>query len=564
MQGGLRGFLFCCATMSGLAACGSVNSGDSGDDVDPGDAVEDGAADGDGDVGPDGDLGADADGEGDGPACETGTWCEGAGCVEMDTDPLHCGTCDNTCSDGLNADAACEGGHCALSCRDGWVDADSSPGCEYACTPSDPPTEACNGLDDDCNGAPDDPFECIFGSTAPCSTSCGTTGISHCGATCTWTCTPPEEVCDGADQDCDTVADNGPYAVLWDVEALVPSSGRGIISFSPAVQGTDIGVGYVLASAAGSVLGQPKLQLVALADGSSGGRLPENLTTESTAQSIGAASSLAVGSYFWTTGDDSGGGSETAVLRSAAFDPAFVLGAVGAIDATASPSNGPCLARLGGMDTAIAAWIEYVAGTPREVRLATASDYVAPGIDARVTIADPSGPSSPSIAVQSDSTILVVWTSGSPGQIVGRRLNTGLELLGEEIVLSGAGAGAATVPRVAASETRFMVVWQEEDAGVVVASVLPDGTLGIPATTLASAGSAPVVAPDLMGGFAVAYETTAGVEVARISAAGVMGGPPLVVAGAHRPEITTIPEGGLILAYDAEGTVRLARFGCTP
>ena len=98
----------------------------------------------------------------------------------------------------------------------------------------------------------------------------------------------------------------------------------------------------------------------------------------------------------------------------------------------------------------------------------------------------------------------------------------------------------------------------------MVASVLPDGTVALAATTLATAGTNPVIAPDLMGGFAVAYETTAGVEVARISSAGAVGGPPIIITGAHRPEITSIPEGGLVLAYDAAGPVRLARLGCTP
>ncbi|MBI5502391.1 MAG: hypothetical protein HY907_19255 [Deltaproteobacteria bacterium] len=542
--------------------CGSVDADDSRDGDDSSEAVEEGGADGDGDGDGDGGGDADADVPGDGPVCETGMWCEGAGCVDTETDPDHCGDCGTACSDGLNADAACAGGDCALTCRDGWVDADSSPGCEYSCTPSDPPTETCNAEDDDCNGASDDPFECLFGSTEPCTTSCGTTGTSHCGATCTWSCTPPEEVCDSADQDCDGVADN--YTVLWDVEAIVPSSGRAIISFAPAVQGTDVGVGYVLAGAAGSRLGQARLQLISVTDGATGGRAPEILSSDSTAQQVGASGSSSLASYFWTTGDETTGGTETAAVRTGQFAPTFVLGPAAVIDSTATASSGPTVARQAGSDIAVVGWIEYVGTLPGEVRVATVSDYIAPGVVSRLTISDPTGPSNPSIAVLADTTIVVVWSSGTPGQIVGRRLNTSLELVGEQLLLSTSDAAAATLPRVAASETRFMVVWQEEDAGVMVASVLPDGTVALPATVLASTGSKPVITTDLRNGFAVAYETTAGVEVARISAAGAVSGTPLLVAGALRPELTTIPEGGLILAYDAEGTVRLARLGCTP
>jgi hypothetical protein len=109
-----------------------------------------------------------------------------------------------------------------------------------------------------------------------------------------------------------------------------------------------------------------------------------------------------------------------------------------------------------------------------------------------------------------------------------------------------------------------MLVWQEEGAGVFLAVVLPDGTVETPATLLADSGSRPVIAPDLAGGFAVAYETSTGIQVLRVSPAGIHAGTPLDFAGGRRPELTSIPDGGLILAYDREGTIRLARLGCSP
>jgi cysteine-rich repeat protein len=76
-----------------------------------------------------------------------------------------------------------------------------------------PPAETCNGRDDDCDTVPDDGFPCAAGSTVACTTSCGTPGTTRCSDACepppAGTCTPPAEVCNGRDDDCDTVPDNG-------------------------------------------------------------------------------------------------------------------------------------------------------------------------------------------------------------------------------------------------------------------------------------------------------------------------------------------------------------------
>jgi hypothetical protein len=67
-----------------------------------------------------------------------------------------------------------------------------------------PPAEICNGVDDDCDSAPDDGFACVRGTTATCTTTCGSTGTRTCGASCTYgACTPPAEGCTGMDDDCD-------------------------------------------------------------------------------------------------------------------------------------------------------------------------------------------------------------------------------------------------------------------------------------------------------------------------------------------------------------------------
>ncbi|MBI5489642.1 MAG: hypothetical protein HY905_20075 [Deltaproteobacteria bacterium] len=80
-------------------------------------------------------------------------------------------------------------------------------------------TETCNGLDDDGNGQTDETFDCIQGGSTPCETTCdvaahrSATGTGTCSTSCTLpapaACTPPAEVCDGADNDCISGADNG-------------------------------------------------------------------------------------------------------------------------------------------------------------------------------------------------------------------------------------------------------------------------------------------------------------------------------------------------------------------
>ncbi|WP_206607048.1 MULTISPECIES: MopE-related protein [Sandaracinus] len=116
--------------------------------------------------------------------------------------------CDGTCD---NGSTCCAGrvGTCVTSCgSSGTRVCSATCGWPSSCTP---PSEICNGQDDDCDGVADDGFGCIAGTTAACTTSCGTAGTRSCGATCTLsaTCTPPGETCNGFDDNCDGVADDG-------------------------------------------------------------------------------------------------------------------------------------------------------------------------------------------------------------------------------------------------------------------------------------------------------------------------------------------------------------------
>src|SRR5262249_14297329 len=80
------------------------------------------------------------------------------------------------------------------------------------CTPNDPTPEVCNGLDDDCNGvvdngAPGSGMMCMTGLPGPCGA-----GITFCqggSLACVPNVQPTMEVCNGVDDDCDGMVDEG-------------------------------------------------------------------------------------------------------------------------------------------------------------------------------------------------------------------------------------------------------------------------------------------------------------------------------------------------------------------
>lgn len=98
-----------------------------------------------------------------------------------------------------------------------------------ACAPACGPDELCgemgdgNGLDDNCNGQVDETCQCAAaGTTRPCfagppdrrNIGACTDGIEVCDeflhwGNCVGGVSPSDEVCDGADNDCDAITDNG-------------------------------------------------------------------------------------------------------------------------------------------------------------------------------------------------------------------------------------------------------------------------------------------------------------------------------------------------------------------
>jgi hypothetical protein len=144
--------------------------------------------------------------------------CGGDDCDDTDDDvhpgaPERCNGVDDDCSGtpddgpGMDCSPGDDGETCATPCGTTGVVACSNE-CVLTCFP---PTETCNGADDDCDDAVDELFECPAGGPVPCATACGSEGVRRCDASCRLVgpCVPPDEVCNDVDDDCDDLVDEG-------------------------------------------------------------------------------------------------------------------------------------------------------------------------------------------------------------------------------------------------------------------------------------------------------------------------------------------------------------------
>ncbi|HVU51240.1 MAG TPA: MopE-related protein [Polyangia bacterium] len=133
------------------------------------------------------------------------------------TDVANCGGCNVACATLPSSVPACVMGGCVSTCAPGFVDADRNPanGCE--CKLTNNGVEACDGVDNDCNGVVDDG---VGGTYYP--GPAGTLGVGVCaagaelcqgGTLLPLPTRPPKlpstEVCDGLDNDCNGKVDDG-------------------------------------------------------------------------------------------------------------------------------------------------------------------------------------------------------------------------------------------------------------------------------------------------------------------------------------------------------------------
>jgi hypothetical protein len=132
------------------------------------------------------------------------------------TDPLNCGVCGIVCS-APTATAECRGGQCVLAaCTPGYFDADGNPanGCE--CMLTNGGVESCDGADNDCDGVIDDGFDLLSDplNCGGCGQVCSAANadLFCAGGQCGYACKPgyydvDSKASDGCEYACAKTAD---------------------------------------------------------------------------------------------------------------------------------------------------------------------------------------------------------------------------------------------------------------------------------------------------------------------------------------------------------------------
>ncbi len=143
-----------------------------------------------------------------GRQCGSGRTCDAAGCVPLERGDLPAWTGTPPPVDDSDP--------CLAMPWDVDGDGEGSDTCGGTdCDDAEPrafsmATEDCNGIDDDCDAQTDEGCDCTpLDAVEDCTTTCGTTGRRTCTASGWAPCVLPAEACNAVDDDCDGVTDEG-------------------------------------------------------------------------------------------------------------------------------------------------------------------------------------------------------------------------------------------------------------------------------------------------------------------------------------------------------------------